>query len=135
MEIVQLFWSHPGGECTNTLVRRHFPRAEMEMNGKVKIVIATNIPLRMILFTISWIVGIQALDEPLKSHFQYVIYCLMPKVFNSCSGILTNMNRKLPKGKRGNLKHFGFSFIPVTSFLEHVPLFWYEWAEVPYLAP
>lgn len=63
------------------------------------------------------------------------------------------MKRQLTKGEWGNLKQFdfgsilvtfflernlkqfGFGSILVTLFLECVPLFWYQWIEVPNLSP
>lgn len=56
-ERVQPFGSRPGGEGTSSLVRRHFPGSEMTIGGKVKIAKITNLPLRMILFTIAHVSG------------------------------------------------------------------------------
>ena len=33
------------------------------------------------------------------------------------------------------MRKFGFGLILVTFFLEQVPLFWYQWAEVSDLGP
>lgn len=56
--------------------------------------------------------------------------CLTPTVFNWCEGLLANMKNQLTKCKTGCLKQFGYGSILVTFFLEHVPLFHYQWIEV-----
>lgn len=134
-ERVQLFGSRLGGESASNLVKIHCRGFDMTTSGKVKIAIVTNLPLRMILFTIARIFGTQALHEASQSQFWYVVECLTPKVFNWCGGLLDNMKRQLTKGKWGNLKQFGFGSILVTFFLEWVPLFWNQCAEVLDPAP
>lgn len=79
--------------------------------------------------------GTQTLHEASKSQFQYAIARLTPTIFNWCGGLLANMKRQLTKGKHRHLKKFGFGSILVTFFLERILLLWYQWAEVPHLAP
>lgn len=130
---VQLFRSFLGGESTSAMIRRNFLGAGMTRGGKVKITtITNNLPLQTVLFTIAHVSRTQALDESSKSQLQYGVECLTHTVFNWCGGFLANMKSQLTKGKHGNLRQFGFSLILVTFFLEWVPLFWYEWVEVPY---
>jgi hypothetical protein len=91
-------------------------------SGKVTIRDVMDLPLRTILYTITWMVGSATPHMDFQSHFQYAIECMEPKVFNWCEGVLKNMKKQLTKCRNGQLKQFGYGSISVSFFLERVPV-------------
>jgi hypothetical protein len=91
-------------------------------SGKVSIRDARDLPLRTILYTITWMVGSVAPPMDLQIHFQYAIECMEPQVFNWCEGILKNMKKQLTKCRNDWLKEFGYGSILVSFFLYRVPI-------------
>jgi hypothetical protein len=95
----------------------------MEKNsGKVAIIDVQYLPLRTILYTITHMGGSASPHMDFQIHFQYVIECMEPRVFNWCEGVPKSMKKKLTKCQNGRLKQFGYRSILVSLFLERVPI-------------
>jgi hypothetical protein len=92
---VSLSRSRGGGEPMDYYVAHHCAAGIEKHSGKVSIKDVEDLSLRIILYTITHVVGSAAPHMDLQIHFQYAIECMEPRVFNWCEGLLKNMKKQL----------------------------------------
>lgn len=126
---VNLYGSRTIGASVTVLLAEHCLEALKSNSGKIEIMIVWDITLRVLLLTINRVTGAQV-HETKNSKFQYAINYTMPTILNWAKAMKINMKRQLSKAKVGKLKQFFYRSVLVTFFLERVPLFHYQLAEV-----
>jgi hypothetical protein len=120
---VSLSGSRGSGEPMDYYVSHLCIDGTKKDSGNVSINDVQYFPLRTILYIITHMEGSVAPHMALQSHFQYVIECMEPRVFNCYKGLLKIMKKQLTKCRNGRLKQFGYGSILVSFFLERVPIF------------
>ena len=82
-----------------------------------------DLALRVVLHTITWAVGSQALHEATKAQLILSFECMSPTLFDWDTAVTTNIKRQLTRCKQVKLKQFGYGSILVSFILERLPIF------------
>jgi hypothetical protein len=98
--------------------------------GKLPIQHVTDIPLCMILYTVTRIVGSTSAHLASKSQVVISIRATEGVVFDCCSGLLANLKDQLTRYRQGRHKQFGYGLILACFFFQRVPQM-RPWAAVP----
>jgi hypothetical protein len=101
-------------------VPHHYTAGIEKHSVKVAIKDVDDLSLRTILYTITHVVGSATPHLDLQSHFQYVIECKEPQVFNWSDDLLKIMKKQLTNCRTSQLKQFEYILILVSFFLERV---------------
>jgi hypothetical protein len=101
---VTLTGNRGGGEPMDYYVYHHCIPGTKKHSGKVSIRDVQDLPLWNILYTITHMGGSAAPHIDFQIHFEYVLECMEPRVFNWCEGVLKSMKKKLTKCQNGWLK-------------------------------
>ena len=116
--------SRPSAEKIEEVKDRICPNARFGVNSrKIDINTVPSLVLRVILFTITRAVGIQAPHEASKNHLLLAAECLNLTLFDWASAVTTYIKPQLTKCKRDGNKQFGYGSILVTFFLERLSIF------------
>ena len=98
------------------------PSTQPSKDGKINIRDVSDLPLRMILFTIARLFGSVTLHLENISYMQYALECLEPKVFNWEEVVISLLKEQLTKVKSGNMNNFYYGSILIAFTLERIPL-------------
>ena len=87
-------------------------------SGKVDIHTVPDLALRVVLHTITWATGSQALHEATKAQLLLASECMNLTLFYWATVVTMNIKRQFTKCKKAKLKYFGYGSILVSFFLE-----------------
>lgn len=111
--------SRPSGKEMGEVMARVCPGAQF-VSGSAKVDISTirDLTLKVVLFTILRVAGLQTPREVTKKQLLLASECMNPTIFDWAIAVTTNMKRQLMKCKKGKLKQFGYNSILVSFILE-----------------
>ena len=89
-----------------------YPGAEPSKDGKINIHDVRDFPLKIVLFTITKLVGTVTLHVANRSYMKYMLECMEPTVFNWAEAIISQMKEQLSKEKGGRKKKIQLWFDP-----------------------
>lgn len=80
---ISLLGGRHGGEKVKDYIATYYrPRADPTRDGKINIKYVTQLPLRIILFSIMRLVGTSTLHVASRLYMHYGVECLEPTIFN-----------------------------------------------------
>jgi hypothetical protein len=98
----------------------HYIAGTDKVQSQVPIRAINNLSLTIVFLVLTQIIGSTSLHQTSRSLMFYLVECLRPMVYDSCTSLVANMKSQLTECKQGSKRNFRFTSILCSFYFEQV---------------